>query len=161
MKEYIPTQLDSENIDSLFFSCLPMKEETKVIKCVLFQTSYGFSENARPIFFDEKALQYLSPDIEFALGQLKAVHEGKTTITTEDITILYNGTVWVEDNNTLLKFLHLACALNLISPLNAKDSSVTLLKNIYPTISDQDPNFYEWEKVHKPEILKRIEEENK
>ena len=161
MKKYIPGGLESDIVKSYFNQTLATRQSKNVIKCVLFQREKGFQEESKPIYFDKDLVEHIKPALEYMLGQLNDVHQQKKAITPQSAIKRYDGVNWINNQNELLYFLHLACAARLIAPIDAKTGSLTFLKDIYPTIDVFDPNFREWEKEHKPKILKLIEEENK
>ena len=161
MKKYLPLGLVSDTMKSFFNQTLATRQSKNVIKCVLFQRKSGFQDDSKPLYFDEDLLEHIKPALEFMMGQLKDVHEHKKSITPQSLIKRYDDVIWVDNQNDILRFLHLACAAGLIYPIDAKTSSLTFCKEIYPTIDVLDPNFRDWEKEHKPKILKLIEEENK
>lgn len=160
MKSYFPTILSSRSVNDTFKACVADQDSTEVIKCVLFKKSNGFPQDSRPIFFDKKLLEKRIPKLEFMLGQLKDVHNQQTQTNTNSIKIKYDNTIWANNNQALLEFLHMCCAANLISPIQQKDSSIQFLTNLYPTMSPNDPNYSDWSKENKPKILKMIKENN-
>ena len=161
MKSYLPEPLAPIVVNEIFEASLAVRTSQKIIKCILFQKEKGFPEDSNPVFFDAYALENQMDSIEYLLGQLKAVHENKKSITIKEACIRYDDSIWINEQRSLLQFLHLACAVGLLSPVDFKSYSLEFMKNIYPTLNTFDSNFFDWEKKHKPEILKLIEEENK
>lgn len=161
MEKYLPNGLHADTIKSFFNHTLATRQSKNVIKCVLFQRKSGFQDDSKPLYFDEDLLEHIKPSLEFMMGQLKDVHEHKKSITPQSLIKRYDDVIWVDNQNDILRFLHLACAARLIYPIDAKTSSLTFCKEIYPTIAVLDPDFRDWEKEHKPKILKLIDEENK
>ena len=160
MNQYIPNELHIESVKGFFNHSLATRQSKNVIKCVLFQKAKGFPNDSKPIFFDKDLIEHIKPTLEFMMGQLKDVHDKNDHITPQSATKRYDNISWIQDQNSLLSFLHLACAAKLIAPIDAKTSNLYFLENIYPTISVFDPNFKEWEKENKPKILKLIKEKS-
>lgn len=160
MNKYIPGGLDADIIKGYFNQTLATRQSKNVIKCVLFQKEKGFPNDSKPIFFDKDLIEHIKPALEFIVGQLKDVHEQKDHITPQSATKRYDNITWIKDQNSLLSFLHLACAARLIAPIDAKTSNLKFLEDIYPTIDVFDSNFKEWEKENKPKILRLIKEKN-
>lgn len=147
--------LSANNMQALFKSTIAKPTTTQAVRCVLFTKENGFSEESRPIFFDKKDLELLTPSIEYAFGQLKDVHEGKKSTTTSSIINRYDDTIWATSSQSVLEILHLACAIGLVAPLNAETSEAKFLKDIYPTKTPRDPNYGEWYREYKTH-LKRL-----
>ena len=160
MKKYMPNGLSADTIKSYFNQTLATRQSKHIIKCVLFQKANGFPSDSKPIFFDEDLIEHIKPSLEFMMGQLKDVHDGNDHITPQSATKRYDNITWIQDQNSLLSFLHLACAAELIAPINAQNSNLKFLEDIYPTIAVLDPSFKKWEQEHKPRILKLIKEKN-
>ena len=156
MKEWYPTILSSRSVEDTFKACVADQDSKEVIPCVLFRKSNGFPSDSRPIYFDKELLEKRVSKLEFMLGQLKDVHNKQTKTNTNSIKVKYDNTIWVTDNQVLLQFLHMCLAAKLISPIIQKDSSIEFLKPLYPTISPNDPAYFEW----KLDTLELIAEEN-
>ena len=160
MRDYIPADLRPDLIDAIFKSAVATKTSKSVIKCILFKKENGFPQDSRPIFFDEEEIKIITPKLEYLLGQVKAVHQNQKSITPQSAIKKYDDTTWLNNQNTLLSFLHLLCAANIVEPINAKTSNLDFIEEIYPTISVSDPNFLSWQEIHKPKILRLIKERN-
>ena len=156
MKDYFPCYLNSESVHATFKACVADYESKEIIKCVLFRKENGFPSDSKPILFDKELLEARIPKLEYMLGQLKDVHNTQKRTNTTDIKIKYDNTVWAENNQALLEFLHMCCAANLISPLRQNDSSIEFLTDLYPTISPNDPDYSKWRKENKPKIMSLI-----
>ena len=161
MRDYDPANLRADLINAIFKTTLAKRTSYSVIKCVLFQKEKGFPNDSKPVFFDELELEIITPKLEYLMGQLKDVHEHKKAITPQSVIKRYDNSTWVDNQNTLLEFLHLVCATGLVAPIDAKTSNLDFLEEFYPTICVSDPIFLKWQAEHKPKILKLIEERNK
>ena len=144
MSSFTPTTLNEQNVNMLFKHCLATSQTQKPLRCVLFQKEKGFPQDSRPIFFDGDIIDAAIPAIEFVLGQLKAVHKKDPSITTTSVRTTYQDTDWTNNKNLVIALLHLATAANLISPIDAKTANMDFLKELFPTLSTDDPNYGNW-----------------
>ena len=120
--------LDANYVSALFKDCLIMDTNRVPVAAVLFQKELGFHEDSRPIFFDKDIVDLNIKRIDFILGQLKDVYEGKNSTTMETIVKKYDNTIWVENRNVVVAFLHLALAAGSISPINAKTGKIDFIR---------------------------------
>lgn len=145
MLSFTPTNLNEENVNMLFKQCLATAQTQKPLRCILFQKEKGFPQDSRPIFFDGDIIEEATPVIEFVLGQLKAVHQKESSITTTSVKTTYQNIEWTNNKNLIITLLHLATAANLISPIDAKTANMYFLKELFPTLSTSDQNYVKWE----------------
>ena len=146
MITFRPTDLNESNVNRLFKECLATNQTKKPLRCVLFQKENGFPQDSRAIFFDEDVIKEVTPIIEFLLGQLQAVHQKDSSLSATTAKRSYLDFDWTNNKNIIIALLHLSTAANLISPVDAKTASMTFLKELFPTLSLDDPNYLDWEK---------------
>ena len=144
MKDFLPSNLKESVIRGLFRDSLATTESKNIIRCILFQKEHGFPNDSKTIFFDGDIINEIKPTIEYISGQLKAVHDGEKTIDTYSAKVLYNGSLWTENQSVLLSYLHLALAADVITPIDAESGNMGLVKDIFPSILSSEENFYQW-----------------
>ena len=149
--------LDANYVSALFKDCLIKDTNRQPVEAVLFQKEQGFNEDSRPIFFDKEIVDLNIKRIDFILGQLKDVYEGKNSTTMETIVKKYDNTIWVENRNVIIAFLHLALAAGSISPINAKTGRIDFIRELMPTKDVYDHEYGTWLGQNKEEIIKRFE----
>lgn len=148
--------LNANYVSALFKDCLIKDSSREPIKAVLFQKEKGFPEDSRPIFFDKEIVLLNKKRISFILGQLKDVHNQQPYTSMNTVTSKYDNSVWTNNRNVVIAFLHLALAAEAISPIDAKSSQITFLKNLMPTIDTYDSNYSEWYRNNKTKLLKKF-----
>ena len=148
--------LDANYISSLFKDCLIKDTNRQPVEAVLFQKEQGFNEDSRPIFFDKEIVDLNIKRIDFILGQLKDVYEGKNSTTMETIVKKYDNTIWVENRNVIIAFLHLALAAGSISPIDAKTGRIDFIRELMPTKDVRDHEYATWLGQNKEKIIKRF-----
>ena len=151
--------LNEGNVQAIFNRCLA-KEDTpkeKETTGVLFSRTTGFSgKDVKIICFNRDKLLVNKKNIEYLLGQLKAVHNSNgndVKLPLADITKRYDGTLWTGDTDPLFKlgYLGVVPEISLINPVLAKDRSTVISGKVTPTLSPKDPNFPAWWEAHKGE----------
>ena len=148
--------LSANYVSALFKDCLIKDTNRQPVEAVLFQKEFGFHEDSRPIFFDKELVDFNKRRIDYVLGQLIDVYEGKNSTTMETIVKKYDNTIWVENRNVVIAFLHLALAAGSISPINAKTGRIDFIRELMPTKDPLNDEYLEWYKKNKTEILKRF-----
>ena len=148
--------LNATYVTALFKDCLIKDISRESITAILFQKQYGFPEDSRPIFFDKELVQFNKKTINYVLGQLKDVHTQQPFTSIDSVVSKYDDTIWTNNRNVVIAFLHLALAAGAISPINAKNSQINFLKDLMPTVDVFDPNYSEWYRNNKPKILKKF-----
>ena len=104
-----------------------------------------------PVLFDKKKIEQEKKAIQYLYGQLLNRHQGKNSISLNEIFQTYNGKTWAESNGAALKFLHLGSATTSIMPFDCQ-TKVAPLPFLYPpTLSPKDPAFPAWWEEHKAE----------
>ena len=146
--------LELEQLNKFFRNSLAQKNSTEVIKVTLFQKEFGFQEDSKPIFFDRKIINENKQLIEYLLGQLKDVHEGKASTSLESAKQRYDAQ-WTTNTNATMALLHLALAADLIKPVDKSTAESLFSKEIIPTLHTKDLNFAPWIKESKPKLLKK------
>ena len=139
-----PNDLNEINVNRIFKSSLATVYTKKPLHCVLFQKDKGFPQDSRAITFDGDVIEEGKPVIEFVLGQLQAVHLKETIININNVKRAYLAD-WTDNKNLIIALLHLALAAELISPVDAKTGNAVFSKELFPTLSLDDPNYLEWE----------------
>lgn len=76
--------LNEENVQAIFNSCLATDETTEYIKSILQQTSHGYTQDSNPILFDKKRLLDNLKNIGYLYGQLLTAHKGTNSISTSE-----------------------------------------------------------------------------
>ena len=148
--------LDANYVSALFKDCLIKDTNRQPVEAVLFQKEQGFNEDSRPIFFDKDIVDLNIKRIDFILGQLKDVYEGKNSTTMETIVKKYDNTIWVENRNVVVAFLHLALAAGSISPINAKTGKIDFIRELMPTKDVRDHEYTTWLRQNRDEVMKRF-----
>ena len=157
--QFTPLELTEGNVQAIFNRCLA-KEDTpkeKETTGVLFSRTTGFSgKDVKIICFNRDKLLVNKKDIEYLLGQLKAVHDSNgndVKLLIADITKRYDGTLWTGDTDSLFKlgYLGVVPEISLVNPVLAKDRSTVISGKITPTLSPKDPAFPAWWEAHKSE----------
>lgn len=157
--KFEPQELNEGNVQAIFNRCLA-KEDTpkeKETTGVLFSRTTGFSgKDVKIICFNRDKLLVNKKNIEYLLGQLKAVHNSNgndVKLPLADITKRYDGTLWTGDTDPLFKlgYLGVVPEISLINPVLAKDRSTVISGKVTPTLSPKDPNFPAWWEAHKGE----------
>ena len=148
--------LSANYVSALFKECLIKDSDRVPVKAVLFQKELGFHEDSRPIFFDKNLVEKHKNRIDYILGQLKEIYDGKNVTTMETVVKKYDNTIWSENRNVTIAFLHLALAAGSISPLDAKTGTICFTKELMPTKDPLDDEYLEWYKQNKEEIIKRF-----
>lgn len=156
MENILDGSLTANYISALFKDCLIKNPSREPIKAVLFQKENGFPEDSRPIFFDKEIVLSHKERINYILGQLKDIHEQHPFTSIDTVTSKYDNSVWTNNRNVVIAFLHLALAAGAISPIDAKSSKITFLKDFMPTIDPLDENYLQWYKENKTKILKKF-----
>ena len=159
MGNFTPTNLNEHNVNMVFKRCLATAQTQKPLPCVLFQKAKGFSQDSKPIIFDGHIMELAKAPIEYVLGQLKAVHLKETVIAAGNVNKTYLGNDWTSNKNLIIALLHLALAAELISPVDAQTGNITFLKELFPILSVDDPNYLEWENKNIL-ILKKMYHDN-
>ena len=154
MKDIIIPTLSLERLNTIFRNSLAQKTSTEVIKVTLFQKENGFQEDSKPIYFDKKIVDNNKQGIEYLLGQLKDVHEGKASTSLESAKQRYDEQ-WTTNTNATMALLHLALAADLIKPVDKSTAQSIFTTNIIPTLHTLDSNFPSWYKNTKPKLLKK------
>ena len=149
--------LNATYINALFKDCLIKDTDRQHIAAVLFQKEQGFNEDSRPIFFDKEIVDNNKKTIDYVLGQLKDVYEGKNSTSMKTVVNKYDNTIWTENRNVIVAFLHLALAAGSISPLNAKTGRIDFIEALMPTKDVFDAEYGNWYSQNKEEIIKRFE----
>lgn len=154
--DFCAGSLNANYVSALFKDCLIKDTNRQPVKAVLFQKELGFHEDSRPIFFDKEIVNFEKKRIDFVLGQLKDVYEGENSTSIETIVKKYDNTIWTENQNVVIAFLHLALAAGSISPLNAKTGRIDFIKALMPTKDTHDAEYGIWYRQNKEEIIKRF-----
>ena len=156
MRELALRDLTGEDINQLFQFCVATKDSKEVIRTVLFQKKYGFSEDSRPIYFDKAVIEKLKPQLEFTLGQLKDVHEDYPSTTTETIKDRYDDAEWTKNSTVLMAYLHMILAADLVKPVEAATGELEFTSEIIPTFHSDDPNLRDWLLNEKEKFLTKV-----
>lgn len=157
--KFKPQELNEANVQAIFNRCLATDDTLKGKETtgVLFSRTTGFSgEDVKIIYFDRDKLLANKKNIEYLLGQLKAVHNSNgndVKLPLSDITKRYDGTLWTSDTDPLFKlgYLGVVSEISLINPVLAKDRSTVISGKVTPTLSPKDPAFPAWWEAHKGE----------
>ena len=144
MRQLYPRNLTGEDINNAFQICVAKEDSKEVIRTVLFQKKYGFSEDSRPIYFDKSKIEKMKPQLEYSLGQLKDVHEDYPSTTTETIKDRYDDVEWTKNSTVLMAYLHLILAAGLVKPVEASTGELEFTSEIIPTFHSDDPNLRAW-----------------
>ena len=151
MRNLIVPTLDLECLNLIFRNSLAQNASKSIIKVVLYPKAYGFTQDSKPIFFDESILNKNKQQIEFLFGQLKDVHDGKMIITMNSAMQRYDG-AWTNNPNVVLALLHLGLAAGLIEPYK-KGVGAKLTHPIIPTLYTEDLNFGKWIRENEQKLL--------
>lgn len=154
-----PIDLNEDNVQAIFERCLaedgtPKERETTG---VLFSRTTGFSDgDVKIISFDRDKLLVNKKNIEYLLGQLKAVHNSNgndVKLPLADLIKRYDGTRWTSDTDPLFKlgYLGVVPEMSLVNPVLAKDRSTVVSGKVKSTLSPKDPAFPAWWEQHKSE----------
>ena len=149
--------LNEENTSDIFLGCVARNTSKNLTKAVLFPKESGFPEDSKPIYFDTQQVQISKYVIAYMLGQLKDIHDGNRKISTKSVVYNYKNEPWTTDTSTLISFLHLAQAANLISSVNAEDYTINFSPLIEPTFNKTEPNHTTWFKEYSKKLHKKLE----
>lgn len=153
LKSFTPPELNEGNVEAIFNRCLATKESKSTIYGDLFPTLLGYI-GGRVYKFDKKVIMENRKNIQYLLGQLAAVHEGKKSSTKGGFSYQYTGVQWTSDENLVLKLLYLGCCdgINYILPFSKKLNDEAIISaSVNPTLSPKDPAFPAWWEAHKAE----------
>ena len=156
MRRLYPRNLTGEEINNAFQICVAKVDSKEVIRTVLFQKKYGFSEDSRPIYFDKAKIEKMKPQLEYSLGQLKDVHEDYPSTTTETIKDRYDDVEWTKNSTVLMAYLHLILAADLVKPVEAATGELEFTSEIIPTLHTSDSNLGTWLKKNKEKFLTKV-----
>lgn len=143
MNDYIPIDLSRKQISNIFNACVENIATINKTSCVLFKKENGFKEDSRPIIFDTDKLNSYRGTIEGLFGQLNDIHQKNKITSPNTISKKYDGSTWLTSRQGLIEILHLGTALNILGPLKP-DNTMPIIKEIYPTLSPDDPDFKTW-----------------
>ena len=151
--QFSPQELNEGNVQAIFNRCLAGDGAKETTVSSLYFSSLGWEKEDDGLLFDANQLRANQKSIQYLLGQLKPVHEGKHILTLDDMTRTYQGTNWVSDRASLMQLLYLGSSdkLTIFAPLVAKWNGTTLELPIKPTLSPKDPAFPAWWEAHKSE----------
>ncbi|MCD8381932.1 MAG: hypothetical protein LUC30_03315 [Clostridiales bacterium] len=152
MQGFEPIDLNETDVDVIFKKCLADENTTEKECSYLFSREYGYSkESEESVFFDRKRINENRNNILYLLGQTHPCHYYREeNVTPKTISQKYNGEIWTRNNGIIMELLHLARAIDELSPFNkaTQDAILLIMKT---TLSPNDPNFPEWWKEHKSE----------
>lgn len=156
MNQLMPCDLTVASINSFFKTCLAKEDSKEVIRVVLFQKKHGFKEDSKAVFFDKKQIEETKPYLEYSLGQLLDVHENYSSITTESVKDRYDETQWTENSTSIMAYLHLLLAAELVEPIEFSTGEFNFIDKIMPTYLSSDPKYYSWINQNKDTVLKKF-----
>ena len=160
MKQLIPCSLTVNNINSLFKKALVQEDTTETIRVVLFQKTHGFKEDSRAVYFDKKVIEEIKPRLEYSLGQLLDVHENYNSITTDSVKDIYDETQWTDNSTSIMAYLHLLLAAELVKPLEFSTGELEFVDKIIPTYLLADSKYSDWFKQNQNTYLKKYLSKN-
>lgn len=147
-----PLELNEANVQAIFNRCLATGDTKNPIAPILFALKNGYSENSKPIVFDEDKITVNSADIEYLFAQLYDVHTSKGFIDPMSVTIKYDKSTWTRSKGIILEFLHLGYVAHLFNAFSrVEHDSKAVLFPINPSLSPKDPAFPAWWETHKSE----------
>ena len=152
MASVFSADLDIEQLNAIFRNSLAREASKSITAVVLYPQNKGFQQDSTPIYFDKSLVDRNKQIIEYFMGQLKDVHDGKMLITMESAKLRYDEP-WTTNSNAVMALLHLALAAGLIEPF-VKGVGAKLTRPIIPTLHTRDSNFGPWIRENEPKLLK-------
>jgi hypothetical protein len=147
-----PLDLNETNVSAIFNECVATKDSTNLIGPNLFTKNGGYSEDSKPIIFEENIIIKNGKSIQYLYGQLEDAHLKHSVISPTSITVDYKGNTWTQDKRIILEFLHLGYSITLFGIFTKTDLGSLARSSIFiPTLSPKDPNFPAWWEEHKSE----------
>lgn len=151
LKSFTPLELNEGNVQAIFKRCLITEQTTDTIGTSIMDVELGLLKEHVPVLFDKKKIVQDKRAIQYLYGQLLNRHQGKSSISLNEVFQTYNGETWTESNGVVLSFLHLGSATTSIMPFDCQ-TKVAPLPFLYPaTLSPKDPDFPTWWAAHKAE----------
>lgn len=154
--KFRPLELNEGNVQAIFNRCLERETERGHGKKNYAQIlQEGLTGQDSPlIVFDDQRSEENSLNISYLLGQLKGVHERDELMDFRYGILTYQDKKWTMDTSILCKLYELGMANGNITPFTLQDDKETLLTDIAhitPTLSPKDPAFPAWWEAHKSE----------
>ena len=113
--------LNSENIEKLYIYCITKDDDNTIPvteKDFLASKPHAFildSKNTLSDYFFEPKFFEAGSALRYMLGQLKCVHNGKKSVSINDIAILYDDSIWCDPNDIIMeKFISLCVGARLM-----------------------------------------------
>lgn len=158
-KNFLGIELKDRSVRVLFKKCIPSEGTHSVESALLFTRAFGYHKDQDPVFFDTDKLKENKEYILFLIGQLRESHNPESNILKiEDAVFRYDGTIWTNDKETMMKLLYLGVApsIQAISPLKYPDHFAWKDMKLLSTLAPSDPNYYSWLKEYKRILISKL-----
>ena len=107
-----------------------------------------------------KVIGEIKPRLEYSLGQLLDVHENYNSITTDSVKDIYDETQWTDNSTSIMAYLHLLLAAELVKPLEFSTGELEFVDKIIPTYLLADSKYSDWFKQNQNTYLKKYLSKN-
>ena len=114
---FTPEELTEGVVQAIHYRCLLEKPEVgiRTAYAQVFKKSSTGKETPF-VRFKKEALEKDRENIEFLLGQIKAVHSGSRILPFDYGMVHYSGKVWTTDSNILIQLYELGLATGNLTP---------------------------------------------
>ncbi len=152
-ESFEPEELTEWNVKVIHRRCLLEKPEVGIRTAYAQVFTKSSTGKETPfVRFKKEALEKDRENIEFLLGQIKAVHSGSRILPFDYGMVHYSGKVWTTDSNILIQLYELGLATGNLTPFVRSEKNpekiFTIIDMCSPTLAPNDPNFAEWYKEY-------------